>query len=151
MYIVLNTKNLMWAGLILIFLFLAISTGCERDMRIKIDGKNPPTFTLSGSGDLVFLYLAEVHDNRPPSLEDPDLWEIRPNGNNKISKLPSITYGTVPQGFIQVTPASGAPPPLIEGKLYAVGGPNANANGGSIWFTIKGGRSVEVPKFSGAP
>jgi len=46
-------------------------------MRIKIDGKTPPTFTLSGSGNLVFLYLAEVHDNRRPSLDDPDIWKIR--------------------------------------------------------------------------
>jgi len=114
-------------------------------MRIKIDGKNPPTFTLSGSGNLVFLYLAEVHDNRRPSLDDPDIWKIRPNGNDKISHLPSITYGIIPNGFIQITPASGAPPPLIEGHVYAFGGPNDNANGGSIWFTIQGGKSVQVP------
>ena len=118
-------------------------------MRIKIDGKNPPTFTLSGSGNLVFLSLGEVHDNKPPLLGAPDLWKIRPKGDNKISKLPSITYGIVPDGFVQVTPASGAPPPLIEGKVYDFGGPADNANGGSIWFTIQGGKSVEVSQPGG--
>jgi hypothetical protein len=45
----------------------------------------------------------------------------------------------------QVSPEGGAPPPLIEDKTYEFGGPNDNANGGSIWFTIQGGKSVEVP------
>jgi hypothetical protein len=113
-------------------------------MGIKIDGKNPPTFTLSGSGNLVFLSLGEVRDNKPPPLGAPDLWKIRPGVNNKISKLPSITYGIVPDGFIQVVPASGAPAPLMEGKVYEFGGPADSAGGGSIWFTIQGGKSMEV-------
>jgi hypothetical protein len=111
-------------------------------MSIKIDGKNPPTFTLSGSGNLIFLVLGEVHDNK---LGSPVIWKIRPEGENTISQLPSIAYGIVPNGFIQVTPASGTPSPLIEGKVYEFGGPASNANGGSIWFTIQGGKSVRVP------
>jgi hypothetical protein len=133
--------------LVLSLLILAVPTGCERDTRIKIDGKNPPTFTLSGSGNLVFLSLGEVRNNKPPLLGAPDLWKIRPNdSHNKISRLPSITYGIVPEGFTQVVPESGAPPPLIEGKVYAFGGPADHANGGSIWFTIQGGKSVEVAR-----
>ena len=140
------TKNSKWlAGLLLSLLILVVTTGCERDMRIKIDGKNPPTFTLSGSGNLIFLYLGEIHDNKPSLLGAPLLWKIRPNENNRISRLPSITYGVVPKDFIQVFPESGAPPPLIEGKVYDFGGPADNANGGSIWFTIQSGKSVEVP------
>ena len=63
MYIGVKTKGSKWTGLVLSLFSLIVFTGCERDMSIKIDGKNPPTFTLSGSGNLVFLYLAEVHDN----------------------------------------------------------------------------------------
>ena len=114
----LNSKNSKWlAGLVLSLLMMVGTTGCERDMHIKIDGKNPPTFTLSGSGNLVFLSLGEVYNNKPPLLGAPDLWKIRPNDDNKISRLPSITYGIVPKGFTQVVPESGAPPPLIEGKV----------------------------------
>jgi hypothetical protein len=151
MYMALNMKNSKWAGLVLSLLILVVLSGCERDMRIKIDGKNPPTFALSGSGNLVFLSLGEVQDNKPPPLGAPDLWKIRPNDNNKISQLPSITYGIVPNGFIQVVPASGTPPPLIEGKVYEFGGPADSANGGSIWFTIQGGKSVEVPTPGDSP
>ncbi len=147
MYIGLKTKDSKWAGLGLSFLLLLVSNGCERDMSIKIDGKNPPTFTLSGSGNLIFLVLGEVHDNK---LGAPEIWKIRPEAENKISELPSITYGFVPNGFIQVIPASGTPPPLIEGKLYEFGGPAFNANGGFVWFTIQGGKSVQVPMPGGS-
>jgi hypothetical protein len=97
-------------GLVLGLVVLVISTGCERDLRIKIDEKNPPTFTLSGSGNLVYLYRSEVHDHKRPLYGDPEMWKIRPTGNDKIFKLPPITYGTIPNGFIQVAPVSGAPP-----------------------------------------
>jgi hypothetical protein len=150
MNIALNAKNSKWAGLVLSLLILVVTTGCERDTQIKIDGKTPPTFALSGSGSLIFLSLVEVHDNRPPLLGAPDLWKIRPVGNNKISRLPSITYGTVPNGFRQEIPAPGAPPPLIEDKASDFGGPADSANGGSIWFTIQGGKSVAVPQPGGS-
>jgi hypothetical protein len=72
------------------------------------------------------------------------MWEIRPTDENLISKLPAITYGVVPPGFKQIIPAAGAPPPLVEGKIYNAGGPAFEANGGSICFTIKDGRPLEL-------
>ncbi len=96
MHIALNTKDSKWA-LVLSLLILVVSTGCERNLRIKIDGTNPATLTLSGSGNLVSLYLAEVHDNKPLALEDPEIWRVRPNGNDKISELPSITLWSRPE------------------------------------------------------
>jgi hypothetical protein len=141
-----KTRYASHACLILILLASSLSFGFERDLSIKIDGSNRPTFTLSGTGRLVFLYVLEVPPNRLPSIKDPKLWEIRPTGNTKISALPAITYGKVPKEFVQITPASEAPPVLIEGRTYEVGGPADDANGGSIWFAIKGGKSVQVPK-----
>jgi hypothetical protein len=142
----LNMKNSKCAGLVLGLLIVVATSGCERDMRIKIDGKNPPTFTFSGNGNLIFLLLADVHNNEPPLLGAPEIWRIQPSGDEpKVYQLPSITYGIVPSGFMQVTPKGGAPPPLNEGRTYEFGGPNSNANGGSIWFTIQHGKSVEVP------
>jgi hypothetical protein len=146
LYISLNTKNSKLAGLVLSLLILLATTGCERDMRIRIDGKNPPTFTLSGSGNIVFLYVMKVPANRLPTVEDPKLWEIHPTTKDRISDLPQITYGTIPNGFSQTTPSLGQPPGLIEGQTYEVGGPAYNANGGSIWFVIKDGKSVLIPK-----
>lgn len=126
--------------------FLSLSFGCERGLSLEIDGRNPPTLTLSGSGSLVFLYVMEVPSNRLPTLEDPKLWEIHPTTPPRISDLSPIVYGIVPKGFSQTIPASGPPPILTEGHTYEVGGPADDANGASIWFTIKEGKSVQVPK-----
>ena len=76
------------------------------------------------------------------------LWEVWPNNlsfeDQRIWKLPPITYGRLPQGFIQKIPASGKPPLLVEGKMYSAGGPAANANGGFVLFAIRDGKAVVV-------
>ena len=78
------------------------------------------------------------------------LWEVWPNNlsfeEQRIWKLAPITYGRIPQGFIQKIPASGEPPLLVEGKMYSAGGPAANANGGFVLFTIRDGTAVVVEK-----
>ena len=133
-------------GLILSLMLLVILTGCERSMTVTMDGVNPPSFQLSGSGRLVFFAVTEVPEGRRSKINDPSMWEIRPTDENLISALPAITYGVVPLGFKQTIPSSGAPPPLVEGKVYEAGGPAFNANGGSMRFTIKEGKAVEVAK-----
>lgn len=130
--------------LIIGLMILVTLTGCERSMTVTMDGANPPTFELSGSGRLIFFGVSEVPQGRPSKLDDPKMWEIRPTEENLISKLPVITYGVVPVGFRQITPNAGVPPPLVEGKVYKAGGPAFNANGGTIRFTIKDSRAVEV-------
>ncbi|HEY3040532.1 MAG TPA: hypothetical protein VGJ66_17475 [Pyrinomonadaceae bacterium] len=122
-------------------LMIVSLAGCERDMMLTMDGANPPTFKLSGSGRLIFFTVFEPVPGKP-SINDPKMWEIRPINENLISKLPAITYGVVPQGFRQTIPSAGTPPSLTEGKVYEAGGPAFNANGGSIRFTIKDGRAV---------
>ena len=146
---------------LMLFLSLCYGTiGCsnEVDMKVSIDGKNPPTFKLSGSGELDILLVVEVASENQQVMStqrQPDkdvvLWEIWPDKSTEteIKKLPHIKYGTVPSGFIQKIPAGGQPSPLIEGRVYAAGGPARNANGGSIWFSIRNGESVEVSKPGG--
>lgn len=139
----------------LVFLLaaLVLLTACEIDMTVAVDGQNPPTFKLSGSGNLHFFLVSEVAPQnlrRPPiernSDKDTVLWEIRPNNlsfeDKRIRKLPPITYGKVPQGFTQKIPVRGEPPPLVEGRMYSAGGPAANANGGFVLFTIRDGKAV---------
>jgi len=135
--------------LLLISTLVSGMSSCERDLRIEIDEANPPTFKLTGSGQLVFLHIMEVPLGGRPSFGDKKLWEIRPNTSERIWKLPKITYGKVPEGFTQVIPENGEPPPLVEGKMYEVGGPASGANGGTMWFTIRDGKSVRVPKTDG--
>jgi hypothetical protein len=131
---------------IAVVLLSIMSSGCERDLSVTVEGQNPPIFKLGGSGRLIFFYVLEVPANRSLSVDSPKLWEIRPTVNNKISDLPSITYGVVPAGFVQTVPSSGTPPALIEKKTYAAGGPAFEANGGSIWFVIENGKAVVVEK-----
>jgi hypothetical protein len=119
-------------------------TSCERPMTIRMNTSNPPTFNLAGSGRLFFFSVFEVPQGRPPSVDDPKMWEIRPTQENLISKLPPITYGVIPPGFQQTIPATGPPPAMVEGKIYEAGGPALEADGGWIRFKIKDGKAVEV-------
>lgn len=141
---------------ILLLLAAFVFSSCyEEDMTISIDERNPPTFKLSGSGNLAFFGVWEVapeNQRRLPSERDGDkdllLWQIWPNGltseEKVIRRLPAITYGSVPTGFVQKTPLNGAPPALVEGKVYEAGGPASNANGGFLWFKIQAGKIVKV-------
>jgi|SRR5215204_1071611 len=122
-----------------------ILIACERSIKSQLSKSNPPTFRLSGSGQLVFFSVFEVQQGRSPSVDDPKLWEIQPTEDKTISDLPEVTFGVVPQGFRQTIPAAGAPPQLVEGTLYQAGGPAYNANGGSIRFKINGGKVQVEP------
>jgi hypothetical protein len=128
--------------------------GCEVDMSVVIDGSNPPTFTLSGTGNLVFFNVMEVPpENQEQSIQRSSdknklLWKIRPSrgGKDKIRTLPPIKYGVVPSGFEQVFPADGAPPvPLTEGRVYEAIGTAYNSNGGLIWFRVNEQKSWSIP------
>jgi hypothetical protein len=132
---------------------LCCGDACERDMTVTVVGKNPPTFNLSGNGNLHFFTVSEIATENTKSLPaqrkselDVILWQIWPHDlsfeDTRIWRLPAITYGTVPSGFIQKVPAVGTPSPLIEGKMYEAGGPAANANGGFVLFTIRNGEAV---------
>jgi hypothetical protein len=140
---------------VLLIAGLGLMAACEIDMSVAVDGKNPPTFKLSGSGNLHFFIISEVAPENLKRLpiernsdKDTVLWEIWPNNlsfeQTRIWKLPAITYGKIPQGFIQKIPVNGEPPSLVEGKMYSAGGPAANANGGFVLFTIRNGETVVI-------
>lgn len=147
---ILNSHTRIPSSLGIAFL-LSITLCCgdafERDTKISMDGKNPPTFELSGNGQLWWL---EIRDLSPSSIsvDAPEriVWKIKTIGENSPSSLPKITYGIVPAGFIQEIPANGAPPTLIEEKPYSISAPTSNANGDSVIFIIRGGKSFRVIK-----
>lgn len=126
---------------------------CEEDTSIKIDGKNPPSFSLSGSGALISFGVTEVPpENQTQTIQrrsdgNIPLWSIQPtNGDNKIWGLPTITYGKVPAGFTQQFPLDGsAPAQLVEGKIYEAVGGASQANGELIWFKVQGDKTVQIP------
>jgi hypothetical protein len=153
---VIMIKNSLAIKGIVLFLLVFVFTACfEEDMEISIEDRLPPTFKLSGSGNLAFFGVWEVsldNQRRVPSERDGDddtvLWQIWPNGLSSdarvLRRLPPITYGTLPAGFIQKVPETGAPPSLVEGKIYEAGGPASNGRGGFVWFKIENGRLLKV-------
>jgi hypothetical protein len=130
----------------------ALAACAEVDMKVAVNDRNPPTFALSGSGNLNFFLVMEVPpDNQTQTIQRESdrnivLWKIHPElGDNKIHKMPAITYGKLPPGFVQDFPASGPPPKLVEGKIFEVGGTAYNANGGFIWIKLEGDTIREIP------
>ena len=135
-------------------LALCVFWGCEVDTRIKIDGANPPTFHLTGSGYLTFFTVTEiasenvnVADVEQDRTKNKTIWEVWPSepSATRIREMPPITYGKTPTGFHQTVPQDGSAPGLVEGKVYEGGGPAASAHGGYVRFTVRAGKTVEVP------
>ncbi len=140
-----RTGRSMWKTLIFVAVCVVLFVACERPMTLNLSNDaNPPTLKLSGSGGLIFLVLFEVVPGKSSSADDPVMWKIRPLREEVVDGIPDITYGVVPTGFTQTEPASGLPPPLLEGKTYEFGGPTTNAPGGWTRFTIKDGKVVVI-------
>jgi hypothetical protein len=133
------------SGITVIVGLVLACAGCERDTTIDMDRKIPPTFKLSGNGQVSWIEFTDLSPS-DISVYAPErvIWKITPTGQNTPWRLPKITYGVVPSGFSQEIPASGAPPSLVEEKPYSVSAPTSNANTGSMIFLIRGGQALRV-------
>ena len=119
----------------------------ERDTAIEIDGKNPPTFTFSGNGQVSSIIVMDLSPS-DVSIYDARrvLWEIVPNGDQTPSDFPKITYGVLPPGFTQKHPTAGSPPSLQEEKPYQISAPTSNAGTRELMFLYRNGQSLRVEK-----
>ena len=117
----------------------------ERDTKIEIDGKNPPTFTFSGNGDVYTIAIGDLSVS-DVSLNSPDrrMWEIATTGEHTPDRFPKITYGVVPPGFVQQWPTTGPPRALENERPYLVSAPTSNANTGTLMFLIRNGQALRV-------
>jgi hypothetical protein len=144
-----TTKNLRKA-LLISLLALTFLTACEPDTAIYITMKEemPPQFSFSGPWWAVDFRVAEMPPKETYSREKPlvnpkTLWKISTtNGLLRAKNWPEVTYGVVPEGFVQKTPARGSPPPLVEGKIYAAQALDTSESGGSCFFMIRDGKPV---------
>lgn len=129
---------------VLIVLYTLVA--CEIDTKIEMDGNNPPTFSLSGNGQLWFI---EVRDLSPSEISyyapERTIWKITTGGGSP-ARMPKIKYGEVPAGFEQEIPGNGGPPALVEEKPYSIFAYTSNANGDSMMFLIRGGKALKVTK-----
>jgi hypothetical protein len=131
---------------------------CGSGVTVRMNESVPPSFTFSQNGSHVdyldfFVVLEIAPENVRVKRYDQDrkknvaIWKVWPKGNSEgtLSNLPPITYGRVPEGFTQEIPTEGAPPALMEGKVYQAGGPEVSMPDGVIRFIIRNGKAVELP------
>lgn len=145
-----GTSSLLFRLSLLSILVIGLAA-CEIDTRVSIsDHNNPPTFKLSGNGNLILFIVVGPYSN----LKDLEanktgihaIWEISPGEDSRktVDDLPEIIYGKVPLGFKQRTPAFGSPPPLEEGKFYSIGAPSAGAHHSGLCFKVEQGSLSEL-------
>jgi len=117
----------------------------ERDTKIDIDGKNPPTFTFSGNGDVLSIAVTDVSENEL-SMYAPEraMWEIAATSETTPDHFPKITYGVFPVGFVQKWPTTGSPRALEAEKPYRVTVPTSNANSGKLIFLVRNGQALRA-------
>ncbi len=153
------------AELFLILLPITLLLGCEIDTKVRVTKENPPRFTFSGTGNLAQLYIIgpftleelrlivgdkvltqEDLSNINQALGgDRTLWRLDPGKvYTRVSNLPAITYGVVPDGFSQIFPKTGKPITLLEGKYNSIFAPSYNANHQETYFTIQDGKAIEI-------
>jgi hypothetical protein len=128
-------------------------SSCERRTQVKIEGGNPPTFALSGSGRLdellVFAPEQEQKSKVNPFDDENAIWIVKAEGEaatskNLVEHIGKITYGVVPKGYSQTKPIGGPLPPLISGKRYKYWFVTVNAPWAAGYFEVRDGKAVPV-------
>ena len=138
---------------VLVFTMMVAACG---EITLSISSDNPPTFRFhKGSGSEVdsfpFFMVEEVNpinQNRPFLKEQREknvvLWKIVPKrelwGTPILDRLPAITYGKVPDGFLQEVPNDGSASSLTEGKIYEASGAPTLMPGAVVRFKIENGK-----------
>jgi hypothetical protein len=145
-----SVRTANWSKTLLIFpLVLAFLIACDPDTAIyvTVDNKMPPTFSFSGKWWAVDFKVAELPPNsqKDTLVKVKTLWQISyPKGILRAKRWPKVTYGLVPEGFVQKIPARGSPPALVEGKIYVAQALDTSESGGSCFFLIKDGKPIEA-------
>ena len=138
---------------VLVFAMMVAACG---ETTLSISSDNPPTFRFhKGSGSEVdsfpFFMVEEVNpinQNRPFLKEQREknvvLWKIVPKGElwgtPILDRLPAITYGKVPDGFLQEVPNDGSASSLTEGKIYEASGAPTLMPRAVVRFKIENGK-----------
>lgn len=123
---------------------------CERATELTFEGSNPPKFKMRGSGELLFLRFRGPKKQREAVGETALLyWVIKAKTidfSRSVESINTIIYGQVPEGYIQVYPENGDPPPALDENVkYTVMIDTANAPGVIKIFEIRNGRVEEIP------
>jgi hypothetical protein len=131
-------------------LALLFLSACERKTTVRFTGGNPPTFVISGSGELGEVIITKPVEEQSKDLLDEKniLWKItaiRMRGK-PVEVLGSITYGVTPNGYMQSVPKQGSAPALEDNKRYGYLFVTGDAPLGAGYFEIHNGQAVLVPE-----
>jgi predicted Zn-dependent protease len=135
--------------LIVIAILLAVPAygliACNQSAYMVVTEDNPPIIKLSGNA--LFDRL-EVRGPLPERMDDKEplvKWKlVPPSSPPSLSDLPPITYGMAPDQLVQVEPKIGAPPALIEGKIYNIEVITRGPNHTSKTIVIRNGKAQEM-------
>ncbi|HKO99203.1 MAG TPA: hypothetical protein VJU86_19545 [Pyrinomonadaceae bacterium] len=142
--------------LLLLFSLLVVAslglTSCSRGTTLVIETGPPARFVLSGPGTLDHFQISGPDLDREPNRQGDGerlmllkvYWELAPSPGNvrRLDDIGTITYGEVPNGFIQVQPSSGTPAPIVERDLYNVRVGVNNNHGINRFFAFRDGKIV---------
>jgi hypothetical protein len=131
-------------GILILVLVATASISCaRRQTAVSIKQGNPQQFIVSGTGLLDDFVINGPDLTRSPYMKV--YWEIAPFKDFDVShfaELGPIIYGIVPEGFRQVTPATGQPPPITNGSPYSLQLAIRNGGGVNMLFGVYGDRIV---------
>lgn len=103
--------------------------GCNRPGAIDVDlTSHPVRFLIDHQGWPRPFVCPRVTEFAVASDEDGAVWQLAAESAEGIpARELAIVYGELPRGFVQIVPASGQPPRLMEGRTYyvAAGGPRS--------------------------
>ena len=139
------------------FVAMFCLSGCERlgSVNISIEGGNLPVFNVSGSGNLLGIY---VYGPRPgETIAVPDeilVWAIRvkPDGSSEhtyggylLDSVGRVQYGVAPSRFEQRFPKGGvSASKLKDGIIYMVHLETTSAYDKSVLIQVREGKASEV-------
>lgn len=140
-----ESRDMAWTfPFVPIFLLLFVSA-CERRTVVTVTGGDPPTFILSGSGNLGEVIISKPADeqSKNPLDEQNVLWRITAVNmpGERVEVVRSVTYGVVPRGYRQSIPQGSSPPPLQSEKRYGYLFVTADAPQGAGYFEIRNGQA----------
>jgi hypothetical protein len=138
---------------ITVIFFTVLATGCQRRTSLVIEAGNPLRFVLSGPGILTNLQVTGPDLEREPHRQGdgsrlPSLkvyWELSSyeGRDRSLDEVGAITYGKVPEGFVQVQPSSSAPPaPIVDRDLYNIRISVNDGDGINRFFSLRDGKVI---------
>jgi hypothetical protein len=140
--------------LLTVICLLLSLTACERRTEARLEGGNPPVFSIgAGTGNVWFISIGEYEMDKSLNTTRSwhELWRVEP-GKDKSGQpsgkptwsIGKVTYGVAPEGYAQFVPAKGLPPTLSPDKYYSYEIKTDNGMPASGDFVILDGIAVKA-------